>query len=111
MKAVIFMLVLALGCVFATGCAGLLIAPVVPPSALIYTGYSAPLDLDFASTPVTGKKGSASCVNILGLIAVGDASAKKAAEDGGINKIEHADYKFMNVLGIFSEYTTIVYGE
>ena len=95
-----------------SGCAGVAFAPVIPPAAVLFTSYKAPLDVDYDDTRVTGKKGTASCINVLGLVAVGDASARAAAEDGNISRIEHADYEMLSVLvGIFSKYTTIVYGE
>jgi hypothetical protein len=86
-------------------------APVVPPVAFIYTGYKAPLDLDYNNTPTTGKKGTATVTNVLGLVSFGDGSAKAAAENAGITKIQCADYEFTNVLWLFSVYTTVVYGE
>ena len=82
----------------------------VPPPALIYTEYQAPLDTEYDSSDVSGQKGTASTVCILGLVSVGDASARAAAADGGISIVDHADYSFLNVLGVFSMYTTIVYG-
>lgn len=98
------------GVVFmATGC--MLTAPVVPPVAFVYTDVKAPLDVDANNTAVTGKKGTASTMNILGIVATGDASIKAAAEDGGITRVEHADYEYFNVLFVFSKYTTIVYGQ
>ena len=96
--------------VAASGCAGIVRAPVVPPAALIYTGFKAPLDVDYDSTSVSGKKGTASCINVLGLVSVGDASARAAADEGKITTINHADYELLNVLFIFSKYTTVVYG-
>lgn len=95
----------------ATGCAGFMTAPVVPPVAFVYTGIKAPLDVDADNTAITGKRGTASTINVLGLVAMGDASVKAAAEDGGITKVEHMDYEFFNVLFVFSKYTTIVYGQ
>ncbi len=93
------------------GCAGFLSAPVVPPLAFVYTGVEAPLDTELERTNLGSKRGQASVVNILGIVSTGDASAKAAAEDGGIQTIHHADYEFFNVLGVFSRYTTIVYGD
>ena len=90
---------------------GCLSAPVVPPIGIIYTELRAPLDVDYQATPVTGKSGSAESMSILGLVATGDASAKAAADNGGIKKIEHADYYYFNVLGVVQRYRTVVYGE
>lgn len=96
----------------AVGSSGCLVAPVVPPTALVYTGFEAPLDLDFEDqTNLGSKKGEASTTNILGLISFGDASSEKAAREGNIQMIRHADYRFTCVLGLFSRFTTIVYGD
>jgi len=111
MKSLLGVAAVAVLCVVVTGCAGYARAPVVPPLAFIFTSYEAPLDVDFQDTPMPGKKGEASCINVLGFVSVGDASAKAAAEDGGITRIQHADYDFMSVLGVFSKFTTVVYGE
>mgnify|MGYP001597089268 CR=1 FL=1 len=98
-------------------CGGLLLlqgclrAPVVPPYGIVYSEFQAPLYVDFNATPVATKSGQAESMSILGLIATGDASAKAAAAQGGITKIEHADYYYFNVLGVVQRYRTIVYGE
>ncbi|MBM4084179.1 MAG: hypothetical protein FJ272_05265 [Planctomycetes bacterium] len=83
----------------------------MPPVAFVYTGVKAPLDIDTANTPVTGKKGTSSTINVLGVVATGDASIKAAADDGGITRVEHVDYEYFNVLFVFSKFTTIVYGQ
>ena len=93
---------------FVSGCIS---APVVPPIGLIYTGYTAPLDLDQSGTPVSQKEGRASTYSVLGLVAWGDGSVEAAARSGGIQTIESADYEYFHVLGVFHRYTTIVYGE
>ncbi len=57
------------------------------------------------------KVGSAQAMNFLGLFAIGDASINSAANKGGIKKISHVDVQKSNFLGIYSTYTTYVYGE
>ena len=110
MKRLAIVVALAIICGFVSGCAGFA-APVIPPLGLVYTDVKAPLDLDYDNSTVTGKRGTASSISILGLVAVGDASAKAAAESAGITRIEHADYEMMHVLWVFAKYTTIVYGQ
>ncbi len=102
-------LAVALGlCVLvAPGC---LMAPVIPPIAAVYTGINAPLDVDFQDSKVGLKKGESSSVCILGLVAVGDASIYEAAKNGGLTTIQTADYSYTNVLGVYQEFRTIVYG-
>ncbi len=91
-----------------TGC---LSAPVMPPYGIIYTDYKAPLDFDQENSMVGMKEGRAATVSYVGLVAMGDASIKAAAEDGGISTIYGADYEYKNIVGIIQNYTTIVYGE
>ena len=99
-------------CVFIAGCAGQVIVPVTLAPAYLYADHYAPLDTNFNNTQIAGlRKGESSVTNILGLISYGDAGALAAAEDGEISRIHHADYRFKNILGIWSKYTTIVYGE
>ena len=49
--------------------------------------------------------------------AVGDsaaddtASIQAAMKNGGIKKIHHVDYEVKHFLGIYAEFTTVVYGE
>lgn len=100
--------VLVVGSVCLSGC---LIAPVIPPAGMVYTGYSAPLDLDYQATPTAGTKvGRASTMSVLGLVAWGDGSAEAAARAGMIQTIDGADYEYLNVLGVFQRYTTVVRG-
>ena len=99
---------LACAATLLTGCIS---APVVPPVGIAYTNFQAPLDIDYDNTSVTGKRGIAESVSILGLISTGNASAENAAASAGIDTIEHADYEFFNVLGIYQRYRTVVYGK
>ena len=98
-------------CASLVGCAGFYVAPVVPPPGFVYTEYRAPVDIDAANSPITGKRGTAYSENILGLVAWGDASVKAAADSAGIRKVEHIDYEVFNVLGVYSKFSVVVYGE
>jgi hypothetical protein len=98
-----------LSALFATGCA-FYSAPVVPAVAPIFTNTKAPLDIDYDETQLGSKTGKASVTAVLGF-SWGDASATAAARDGGITTIRHADYEYLNVLGIYSSFTTVVKGD
>jgi len=109
MKKYVFSALAALVILSLTGCVR---APFVPPQGVGFSQTTAPLDLDYDNTQLAGtKQGTASVMNILGLISVGDASSKTAAENGGISTIVHADYQHFNVLGVFQQTTVIVYGK
>ena len=60
---------------------------------------------------VGSKVGTATSTNILGLVVMGDASINTAAKAAGIRKISHVDCQKSNLLGIFSSYKIVVYGE
>lgn len=57
------------------------------------------------------KIGTATATSILGIIATGDASITTAMKNGGISTVHHVDHTSKNILGIYAEYTTVVYGE
>jgi hypothetical protein len=69
------------------------------------------MDVDFEDTQLGSKVGKSSTTSILGLFAWGDASIAAAARDGGITRVRHADYEFLNVIGIYMSFTTVVRGD
>ena len=93
----------------ATGCA-MASAPVIPPAAAIQN-YQAPLDIDNHETQLGAKRGTASTYAVLGLVSWGDGSTRAAAAEGGLTTIRTADYEFFTVFGLYSRYTTVVYGD
>lgn len=105
MKNVKLMLCAITGAVMLSSCA--MVKSPVP--GMLYTKVNAP----FAVTSNAGssKSGMAKATSILGLIATGDASIEAAAKAGGITKIHHVDEHVTGILGIFAEYTLVVYGE
>jgi hypothetical protein len=44
-------------------------------------------------------------------IATGDSSIRTAMKNGGITRIHHVDAKVLSFLGLYTKYTTVVYGE
>lgn len=90
---------------------GCMVAPVVPPAGGIYNDWKAPLNYEQQGNQFGLKTGTASTGSILGLVAWGDGSIRAAAANGGITKVNNADYEYFNVIGIYQRYTTIVYGE
>lgn len=105
------LLLVSLSLLTVAGCANYYAAPVMPPGGWIYADIKAPIDTDAQKTPVTSATGDASSMSILGLIAMGDASVHAAAQAGNVKTIDHVDYTFFNILGIYSKFTTRVYGE
>ena len=112
MKRVALFLVVAVAVVVMTGCGAVVaFAPVVPPTGIFFTSTEAPLDVDVDKTQLGSKVGKASTQCVFGLVAWGDASTAAAARNGNLKVINHADYSSLNVLGFYSSYTTIVYGD
>lgn len=109
MKIVLGVVLIGLLCVSLTGCG--YTAPVIPPTGFVYTNIKAPIDIDAASSPMPMKSGMSQSMSILGLVALGDASLHSAAEQGGITAVEHVDYEFMTILGIYSRFRTVAYGQ
>ena len=103
----LFSSVLAIGAFTAmlSSC-GAVQAPVI---GMIYTNVQAPTAV--TSNSVGTRVGKAQATGILGLVATGDASVNTAARNAGIKKVSHVDYEAFNILGIFTKYTTVVYGE
>ena len=108
MRHVLFTLVLCVSLGLLQGC---LRAPVVPPIGVAFSEFNAPLDHDFDETAVSQRKGVSESISILGLVALGDASTAAAAKQGGLSRIDHADYEYYNVVGVYQRYRTVVYGK
>jgi len=78
----------------------------------LYTHVLTPYDTNLDKTVVGPKTGKASMQSILWLFAWGDASTAAAAKQGGISTVNHMDREFLNIIfGIYTETTTIVYGD
>lgn len=88
-----------------TGCAT---APFQP--GLLYTGQKLPVDAENNATKCA-KTGTGTATNILGLIAVGDASIASAKKSAGISKIDTVDVQHTAILGLFSTTVIEVCGE
>lgn len=97
--AVLASLVLIGGCTF----------PMSPVMAGLVIDQKGPV-AGFDSTAKCTKEGRAMAQGII-LVGFGDASITTAAASRQITKIHHVDSNCLNVLGIYSKYETIVYGE
>jgi hypothetical protein len=112
MKRVIALLLISSLLVLAlAGCGGPWIAPVVPPQGIAFSSTKAPIDTDFNNTDLGTKMGQSSTVCVLALLSFGDASIYTAARNGNVEIIKHADYSYLNVLGLFQQFTLIAYGD
>jgi hypothetical protein len=98
------LLLVALFCFVATGCATYL------PTGVLYTEVTAPISVASDGNLDYTKVGESKATTILGLVATGDASLEAAMRDGGITEVKHVEYDVKNILGLFGECKTIVYG-
>lgn len=96
--------------IITTGC-GLYQAPIVPPGGLLFANIKAPIDIDTEKTELGTKTGEASTVAVLWLFSFGDCSINAAARNGNLQTINHVDYGYTNILGLYQCFTTIVYGD
>lgn len=110
MKRMILLVALVVCLAMLSGCAGYYGGTLVRPSmGGLYADLTAPISVE--SDKAGSKCGTAMSSSILGWVATGDSSIETAAKNGGITTISHVDYHFKNILGIYSEFTTKVYGE
>ena len=105
MKKLICLALLVVSAGLLSGCAAIARGPIFAPIAVDLMGPQL-----VSSDAQNLKRGEAMAKGIL-IVAMGDASIETAAKNGGIKKIHHVDSKTTNILGIYCEYTTIVYGE
>jgi hypothetical protein len=90
---------------------GCLTAPFEPPMGMIFSDVKAPLMVDYDKAQVSPKSGKAESICILGLVTTGDNSIQAAAAQGGIQTIEHVDYHYFNVIGVYQKTTVVVFGQ
>lgn len=95
---------------FASILAALLLAAGL--SGCVYSNATTPLDQNVQETRIGSKTGRASVYIVAWLVAWGDAGVEAAARDGGLEVIHHLDIERRVVLfGLFSQITTIAYGD
>jgi hypothetical protein len=90
---------------FCTGCWTMANGPVLAPIQASKGAMSIG-DVGVKATKV----GKAKAMGII-LVGVGDASISAAMQSAGITKVHHVDTEQLNVLGIYCESYTVVYGE
>jgi hypothetical protein len=92
--------------VLGTGCVMPMRGSVMAPITLDHV-VSDP-GVDNAVRPTKHGEAKASAILFFG---TGDASIQTAMKAGGITKVHHVDYNVKNILFIYSEVITTVYGE
>lgn len=90
-----------------SGCASAY--PTQPIPGFILSDVKAPLSTNAADRG--SRRGTASIKSVLGWVTTGDASIAAAADAGGISVVKHVDFHSYSVLGVYAEFTVIVYGD
>ena len=103
MKRMKMMLVAAVATLALSGCG------IVGMVGTVYHGTTEPVAV--TSNVIGTKVGTAKCVSVLGIVAVGDGGINMAAKDGNITQISHVDVKTLSILGLFTVKKYYVYGE
>lgn len=81
----------------------------VPGYGAVYQDVFAPAFV--TSNPLGFKKAEGTVTSVLGLFSTGDASIQRIAKEAGISRISHVDTNTKSILGLFTTYTVIVYGD
>ena len=77
-----------------------------------YTDIQMPMDKNYNNTELGTKEGKSSTHTVLFLLSWGDSGTKKAAENGDIQVIKHADRQVFSFLfGLYTRLTTVIYGD
>lgn len=100
---------LAIACVALAGLSSCAVMNTQAGMGWAYTDVQEPAAV--TSNARGSKVGTSEATNILGLVAMGDASVQTAARNAGITKISHVDYKKTSVIGVYAKVITVVYGE
>jgi hypothetical protein len=94
-----FLFVTLLMIVFFSGCYAAMKTP-LPALSINHNGN------------MQSKVGNATCYQYIWVIGQGDCSVATAMKNGGINKVHHVDTSVKIILmGAYSEFTVVAYGE
>ena len=77
-----------------------------------YVNVKTPYDNDLNKTEFGSKEGVAQAYSVLWLFTWGDASYARAAKNGHITVMRHADQEIQQVLfGLYTRWRIVVYGD
>ncbi len=76
----------------------------------IIIDHRSPASFNIDNNVQCAKCGKSSSKSIV-VFTTGDSSLKAAMDNGGITKVNHVDYEVKNIFNVYSEATTIVWGE
>lgn len=79
-----------------------------PTSGGLFTSVSGPIASGTATD--ASRTGSACAINVLGIVAVGNATIDAAKKNGNITNVASVDHDSLTVLGLFGKFCTVVKG-
>ena len=89
-----------------------LVIAILTFSGCAYVNVKVPYDVNLDQTELGEKKGIATAYSFLWLFTWGDASYAKAAENGDISVLRHADQEVFQILfGFYTRWRVIAYGD
>lgn len=109
---ILLALALSMGC-------GRFRAPVIPPQGLLFSSVKAPVSINFDNTPAGRQLSRVSQSStyyfrdfiITGMdFSWGSVGINEIARKGGLSQVYFADYEYLNILGIYAQFTINVYG-
>lgn len=78
----------------------------------VYSRVTSPLDKDFQQTELGDKIGRSTSHCVLWLVCWGDSGSQRAALDGDISVLRHADVeRTLYLFGLYAKTTTVLYGD
>lgn len=86
-----------------------------PPTTTLGLGgiimdHRAPASFNIDNSVKCLKQGKAKSKSVV-IFTTGDSSIKAAMDSAGITKVNHIDYEVLSIFSLYSEATTIVWGE
>lgn len=103
-------LLLVAGAVATLSLSGCAIAPTPVGTGFLFSDVQGPFAVD-DSNAGSAKTGRACAINVLGMVATGDASIETAKKVGGITKVSNVNTDQFSVLWFFNRFCTVVVGE
>lgn len=76
----------------------------------IIMDHRAPASFNIDNSVKCLKQGKAKSKSVV-IFTTGDSSIKAAMDSAGITKVNHIDYEVLSIFSLYSEATTIVWGE
>lgn len=119
-KKITISIIILLALALSMGCGGVWTRTrVIPPQGLLFSSVKAPVSINFDNTPAGRQLSRVSQSStyyfrdfiITGMdFSWGSVGINEIARKGGLSRVYFADYEYLNILGIYAQFTINVYG-